>query len=101
MFDKSGFKEMKLYKNLKTMMIAKSLSLKKLSVDVGIPPSTIHGWLNGAAPKSIIDLKKVADFFGVSIDELCFGVGDKCFDSIVENVVAELGNIQLIMRRKD
>jgi len=64
---------MNLRKNLEQIMQARKLSLKALADHVSVPPSTIHGWLNGTAPKSIVELKKIADFFGISIDELCFG----------------------------
>lgn len=101
MIDEAGMDQMKLDKNLKKMMESKKLSLKNLSDHVGVPSSTIHGWLNGAAPKSLVDLKKIADFFKVSIDELCFGVPEKSVHVVRERVVGDLGTVELVLRVKD
>ncbi len=100
MNDVQGLDQMKLDKNLKKIMLTQKMSLKKLSTQVGVPPSTIHGWLNGAAPKSLIDLKKIADFFEISLDELCFGVAEKVTQGFGENVLGALGNIELVLRHK-
>jgi len=59
-------------KNLKRLMKENALSMRTLSQKVDLPVSTIHGWLHGAAPKSIMDLKRVAHYFHLSVDELCF-----------------------------
>lgn len=47
-------------------------SLTVLARNLDIAPSTLHGWLNGLEPKSIVQLKKVADYFGTSLEYLCF-----------------------------
>lgn len=52
-------------------------SLSKLAVELMIPKSTIHGWLNGVEPKSIIELKRLSDHLHIPLDELCFGEGLK------------------------
>jgi transcriptional regulator with XRE-family HTH domain len=96
-----GLEQMKLDKNLKRLMATQKMSLKTLSVEVGLPSSTVHGWLNGAVPKSLVDLKKIADHFGVSIDELCFGSMEKKAVFLKERVVGDLGNIELVLRQKD
>lgn len=91
---------MQLDKNLKKMMTTKKMSLKTLSTEVRVPSSTIHGWLNGAAPKSLIDLKRIADYFDLSIDELCFGKNEKQIKNRTENVLGDLGDIELVLRHK-
>lgn len=101
MSEEAGLDQMKLDKNLKKMMASKKLSLKNLSGHVGVPSSTIHGWLNGAAPKSLVDLKKIADFFKISIDELCFGAPEKSIQAVRERVVGDLGTVELVLRVKD
>jgi transcriptional regulator with XRE-family HTH domain len=101
MNDEQRLDQMKLDKNLKKMMLTKKLSLKTLSGQVGVPPSTIHGWLNGAAPKSLVDLKKISDFFGISIDELCFGAAEKNLTVIRESVIGDLGTVELVLRIKE
>jgi transcriptional regulator with XRE-family HTH domain len=59
--------------NLNDFLLKKKLSIHELSRLMDVPVSTIHGWLNGAEPKRIKDLKKVSSFLGLTIDELCFG----------------------------
>jgi hypothetical protein len=101
MNDEPGLDQMKLDKNLKKMMMTKKMSLKMLSSEVGLPTSTLHGWLNGAAPKSLVDLKKIADFFSISIDELCFGLTEKSNHQRRECVLGDLGSIELVLRHKE
>ncbi len=59
-------------KNLQKYMDSKNLSLLELSEMLGEPSSTVHGWLNGIAPKNIVTLRKIAHLLGLSIEELCF-----------------------------
>lgn len=39
-----------------------------------IPRQTISNWLAGQKPKNIEHVKAVADYFSMTVDELCFGV---------------------------
>jgi transcriptional regulator with XRE-family HTH domain len=64
---------MNISKNLEKYLESSEISLNEFSRRISIPPSTIHGWLNGVPPKNLNDLKKVAEFFNVTLDELCFG----------------------------
>ncbi len=66
---------MKLAYNLKKIMKSNGYSLSKLASELKIPKSTIHGWLNGVEPKSIIELKRLSDHLEIPLDELCFGEG--------------------------
>ena len=66
---------MKLANNLKKIMKTNGYSLSKLAIELKIPKSTIHGWLNGVEPKSIIELKRLSDHLEIPLDELCFGEG--------------------------
>ena len=38
-----------------------------------IPRQTIDNWLFGQEPRGFDQVKKIADYFDVSIDYLCFG----------------------------
>jgi transcriptional regulator with XRE-family HTH domain len=64
---------MKFANNLKEFISKNNLSLKDLAEQLGVPSSTVHGWINGVPPKSITTLKKIAQLMDCSIDELCFG----------------------------
>jgi transcriptional regulator with XRE-family HTH domain len=87
-------------KNLRQILALKNISLKSLSEEVGIPASTIHGWLNGVPPKNVHEIKKIADYFGLTVDALCFGRTDipRLSD---ERVLAEIGNVELVLRIKN
>lgn len=66
-------KEIKLAKNLNKLAREKNLKISTIAYKVGMSQSTLHSYFNGVEPKSMVALKKVADYFDVSIDELIFG----------------------------
>lgn len=63
---------MKLKKNLEYLMRVEGLSVVKLASRSEIPKQTIHNWLCGASPRSMDQLKKLAVYFKLTVDELCF-----------------------------
>lgn len=73
---------------LKNLLRSKGLSLKQVSVQTGIPNSTLHTWLENRQPKDILKVKRLADFLGVSLHELLFGVKE----------LAPLGELRLPAR---
>jgi len=58
---------------LKRLIAESGITVTHLSRATKIPAQTLHNWLAGAEPKSLTQLKKVADYFDVSMDYLCFG----------------------------
>jgi transcriptional regulator with XRE-family HTH domain len=64
---------MNLKEQLDGLLSQRHISASELSKEVDIPKSTISDWLSGTSPKNIDQVKKVADYFEVSIDYLCFG----------------------------
>ncbi len=62
-------------KNLKRYLETNKLSLKELADTLGVPSSTVHGWLNGIVPKNLITLRRISEIFNCTIDQLCFGEG--------------------------
>lgn len=40
---------------------------------LAINKSTLHNWVNGVSPQALLTLSRIADYFELSIDELCFG----------------------------
>ncbi len=79
---------MKIAKNLEKHLKTTEITLNEFSKKVSISPSTIHGWLNGVPPKNLNDLKKVADFFNTTLDELCFGEVKNAHET---NIVISIG----------
>lgn len=64
-------------KELQNYLYTNRLGLSEFSQILGVPVSTVHGWLNGVAPKDISTVKKIANLMNKSIDELCFNESPK------------------------
>lgn len=58
-------------KKLKALLKTHNLSLAELAKRTGVPRSTLSQWSGGTAP-NIYQLEKVASYFKISIEELCF-----------------------------
>lgn len=63
---------MHLAENLRLLQFEHKLTLKQLSEKTGIPKSTIHNWASGVAPHNLSQLKKLANLFKITIDQLIF-----------------------------
>lgn len=59
---------------LKKTLKERGTSIAHLSRVTKVPLQTLHGWLQGNEPKSLTQVKAVADHLGVDLDYLCFGV---------------------------
>lgn len=60
--------------NLQALMSAKGISRRKLAKECGISPSAVNSWFNRSAENiSLPTLKKLSEYFGVSIEELVYG----------------------------
>ena len=68
--------ELVLAKILAAQIREKRLSVKELSAACGVSGSTLHEWLGGRAPRNPLQVKKVADYLGVSLHFLLFGSRD-------------------------
>ena len=63
---------MHLKDNLKKLIKVNGITVAHLSRSTRIPLQTLHGWLSGTEPKSVKQLKIIASYFEVTIDDLCF-----------------------------
>ncbi len=70
-------KEIVIQKTLKNYLRSKNLSQSKMANMVGISTSSLHGILNGSIPKGLMTLIFIADFLGIGLDEVVFGVSPK------------------------
>lgn len=61
---------------LNELIKLKRLTLREISKGTGIPSSTIAEWQNGRSPRNPAQVKKVADFLGVSLHYLLFANED-------------------------
>lgn len=64
---------MKLQEILKELMDSETITLTALAKETGVPKQTIHNWLCGTEPKSLDQVRSVAQYFDLSIEELCYG----------------------------
>lgn len=77
-----------LAEQLKKLLKQFDMNLTELSRRTDIAPSTLHGWLNGLEPKSIIQIQRVALYFNISIDYLCF-------NSNIDYEIQSIGTLDL------
>ncbi|MCT4642495.1 MAG: helix-turn-helix domain-containing protein [Bacteriovoracaceae bacterium] len=66
-----------LTKNLKELLYKNSMTMAQLSRVTGIPPQTLNNWMAGQEPRGLDKLKKVSDYFCITLDELCFKKNSK------------------------
>lgn len=58
------------YNNLCTLCVSKNISVAKVMHDLGFSSGTATRWKQGTAQPSYKTLQKIADYFGVSVNEL-------------------------------
>jgi transcriptional regulator with XRE-family HTH domain len=57
---------------LKRLLKQKGITLKQLSNETGIKPSTLSGWSNGVSPHNLSEARACARYFGVSLERFLF-----------------------------
>ena len=60
-------------KQIKRLLVKRGITFARLGRETGISPKTIYQWTNGQKPRNIEQVKKVANYFEVSMDQLVFG----------------------------
>ncbi len=63
---------MRLKHNIQHYLDTSGLTASALARKANLPKTTIANWLAGVAPRDLVQLKKLADCIGVSIDTLTF-----------------------------
>jgi transcriptional regulator with XRE-family HTH domain len=58
-------------------MEERKLTIAELSRTSGVGRSTIQGWLHGARPRDLQDVKRVANTLKVTFEFLCLGQEDR------------------------
>ena len=92
---------MKLNKRLKDLLKTEDVTVAQLSRATGISSKTLYKWQEGQSPRDISQVKKVAEYFKITVDELCFGEEPKQKRSILEEKTDEIlaGNWDVVLRR--
>jgi len=85
---------------LKKLIQEKGITITGLSRASKVPLQTLHGWLQGSEPKSLRQVKKVADYFDVDLDYLCFGI-EQSRKEILNDFQDEInaGVFEVVLRR--
>ena len=58
---------------LRSKLKEHGIGIAALAKKTGISRKTLDNWLTGQKPQNIEQVKAVADFFGLTVDEMCFG----------------------------
>ncbi len=66
--------EMKLKPQLSALIKQRGVTITTLAKTTKIPAQTIHNWLAGSKPRDLDQVKRVADYFQVSLDFFTYGV---------------------------
>lgn len=91
--------DMELKTILKKLIKDKGITIAALSRSTKVPLQTLHGWLQGSEPKSLKQVKKVADHLGVDLDYLCFGIEPKKVDIRDYSEEINAGIFEVILRK--
>jgi transcriptional regulator with XRE-family HTH domain len=94
--------EMKLIlsSNLKKLIRLNDLTVAQLSRATKVPTQTLNNWLSGLEPRSMDQVKIVASFFQMTIDEIAYGSKqEKTKLSDYEDEI-NAGIFEVILRRK-
>lgn len=85
---------------LKKLLHEHDLTAAQLARACNIAPQTINNWLSGQEPRSLSQIKAVADYFNISVDYLVYGQHE-----IKEEVIKEYkeeinaGVFEVVLRR--
>lgn len=92
---------MELKSILRKTIQEKGLTVVAVARGAKVPTQTLHGWLQGSEPKSVRQLKAVADYLGVDLDYLCFGIMPKLESDKIEMLKDEInaGIFEVVLRR--
>lgn len=92
---------MVLASQLRKLLNKYDLSVAKLSRATGVTQKTLHSWIDGNQPKDLNAVRKVADYFDVSLDYLIFNINRHEKKISIEDLKEEisLGVLELIVRK--
>lgn len=91
---------MELSTNLKRLINEQGMTVSSLSRKTSVSQQTLHNWLSGAEPRSLGQIKRVARFFEVTVDLLCFGESEPLRSPIEEyDNEIKAGLYEVVLRR--
>lgn len=79
-------------------MSAKRITLSEAASKIGMSKSTLHGYCHGVYPRNLKTIGKIADYFGVSVQDL---LSEKDVASLSINVTGDVeGEYSVIITKK-
>ncbi len=92
--------DMILAKQLKNLLHREDATVAQLARATKISAKTIYQWLQGQNPRDLKQVRKVADYFSVSIDFLAFGIEPKTKNSFTDySEEINAGQFEVILRK--
>lgn len=90
---------------LKSKISERGIGVPTLAKHTGISRQTIANWMEGQKPQNIEQVKAVADYFGLTVDEICFGPKPQAplvIESAIEKHMSDInaGIFEVILRRR-
>lgn len=85
---------------LKKLLHEHDLTAAQLARACSIAPQTINNWLSGQEPRSLKQIKAVADYFSVSVDFLVYGQ-QEIKEEVIKEYKEEInaGVFEVVLRR--
>ena len=86
---------------LKKLLHEHDLTAAQLARATKTPPQTINNWLSGQEPRSLKQIKAIADYFGISVDYLIYGQEEKNSKISIDKYEDEInaGIFEVVLRR--
>ena len=87
---------------LKAFLKDEDMTVAQLSRATKIPPQTLNNWLSGHEPRKLNQVKIVADYFEVTMDQLLYGIDSHSHKkSDIEDFSDEInaGIFEVVLRR--
>ena len=90
-------------KTLETLIHKKNMSVRQFAQAIDVSPKTAQEWVGkeGRFPSSPEILKKIADFFEITVHELLYGTPDprEFLGSILEKTEIHTGLYEITVRK--
>lgn len=96
--------EIQLKQSLKRHIEKTNLTQNQLASNIGIRPSSFHAYLNGAIPRGLETILKIANELNLSLDELVFNqkqtLNNKGIPVSESVLLGLLGKYELVISKK-
>jgi transcriptional regulator with XRE-family HTH domain len=88
---------------LEILMADKRISISTLAKDLKVPSRTVQEWIGkaGRVPRNLESIKKLAEYFDVSVHYLLFGEEDprSLIDNILEKTAIHTGMYEITIKK--